>query len=92
MSGIVHVVAALDVDRAVRAAVVAVPALVLGYCAGRLRNEGRDEPYAHREADLAYLAGEEDLGIDADLPLARELHRRIEPTGGSYEHLERERS
>jgi hypothetical protein len=90
VTGLVQIVAA--VDRAVRAAVVGVPALVLGYCAGRLRNDARDEPYTHRQAELGYPAGEEDLGADADLPLARDLHRRIEPVSGAYEDLDRQGS
>lgn len=61
-------VAAVVLDRAIALGIVAVPALVLGYCAGRIRTPrsgGVDgEPSALEEASVADLA----LARDADAP------------------------
>lgn len=85
---VLHVVAAFDLDRAARAAIVAVPALALGYCAGRLRNDPRDEEQPQQSTGPELYALDEDAALDADMPLARELRRRIEPVSRPYERLD----
>ena len=60
-------VAAIDVERAARITVAVVPALLLGYCAGRM----------HREPspDLDGEVSELELVRDADRPVTRDPDR-----------------
>lgn len=73
--------ATLDLDRAARITVAVVPALLLGYCAGRLRGDDRTRDDAVSEADV---------GRDADLALARDLDDRVASIRPTYEPIERD--
>jgi len=69
-------ITALDVDRAARISFAVLPAMLVGYCAGRLRNSAR----ARSDDDT----GGPDRRREADLSLTRDLDRRIAVLDTTY--------